>query len=144
MELNSFFERDLNKLIEEISLFNKEEDIWKIKPGVSNSAGNLTLHLTGNLKHFIGATLGKTGYVRDRDKEFTLKNIPREKLVEDINEVKKIIKNTLAGLSEEELNKKISFLKQNEEVTKKYMLIYLISHLSYHLGQINYLRRFIG
>ncbi|HEY5407636.1 MAG TPA: hypothetical protein VIJ92_11120 [Ginsengibacter sp.] len=73
----ALFERDINKLIEEINLYKNEEDIWKIKEGISNSSGNLTLHLLGNLNHFIGATLGNTGYVRERDKEFSLKNIPR-------------------------------------------------------------------
>ena len=65
-------------------LYKNEEDVWKIKEGISNSAGNLTLHLLGNLNHFIGATLGNTGYVRERDKEFSLKNIPRIQLVEDL------------------------------------------------------------
>ena len=65
--ITSLFERDINKLIEELMLYKNEETIWKIKEGISNSGGNLTLHLLGNLNHFIGATLGNTGYVRHRD-----------------------------------------------------------------------------
>ena len=68
--LSSFFRKDLSKLIGEIDLYKNETDLWKIKDGISNSGGNLTLHLIGNLNHFIGATLGNTGYVRERDKEF--------------------------------------------------------------------------
>src|ERR1700690_4209536 len=93
--ITSLFERDINKLIEEINLYKNENDLWKIKEGISNSAGNLTLHLIGNLNYFIGATLGNTGYVRERDKEFSLKNIPRVQLVEDLKKANEVIKNTL-------------------------------------------------
>ena len=68
--LLEFFDRDLNKLHQEISLYENEHQLWIVKESVSNSAGNLCLHLVGNLNHFIGATLGKTGYVREREKEF--------------------------------------------------------------------------
>ena len=82
--LLEFFERDLNKLKEEINLYKDENSLWIINGEISNSAGNLCLHLIGNLNHFIGATLGNTGFVRDRDSEFALKNISRKKLVEEI------------------------------------------------------------
>ena len=101
----SLFERDIHKLIEEIMLYKNEEDVWKIKEGISNSAGNLTLHLLGNLNHFIGATLGNTGYVRERDKEFSLKNIPRIQLVEDIRKAQEVMKDTLLVLSDKDLDK---------------------------------------
>jgi hypothetical protein len=69
------FERDLNKLKEEINLYKEESNLWKIEKNISNSAGNLALHLIGNLHHFIGAVLGNTGYVREREKEFSAVNI---------------------------------------------------------------------
>lgn len=144
MDFPEFFERDLNKLIEEISLFRSEEDIWKTKEGITNSAGNLTLHLIGNLNHFIGSGLGKTGYLRNRDNEFSLKNIPRQKLTEDILEVKKVIHHTLTHLSMEDLKKEFPSLKSEERITVKARLINLLTHLNYHLGQINYLRRILN
>lgn len=82
--LVEFFERDLNKLRDELLLFRSEEDLWKIKGDVKNSAGNLFLHLNGNLNHFIGSVLGSSGYVREREKEFSSKNIPREKILSDL------------------------------------------------------------
>ena len=103
--ITSLFERDINKLIEELMLYKNEETIWKIKEGISNSGGNLTLHLLGNLNHFIGATLGNTGYIRERDKEFSLKNIPRLQLVEELKKVNSVVKNTLTHLSDEDLEK---------------------------------------
>lgn len=140
----SLFERDLNKLIEEINLYNNEEDIWKIKEGISNSGGNLTLHLIGNLNHFIGATLGNTGYVRERDKEFSLKNIPRVQLSEELRNTIGVIKNTLPNLSAEELEKDFPVPIGNKTSSTAYVLLHLLAHLSYHLGQVNYHRRLIN
>lgn len=138
-----FFEKGLNKLAEELNLYKEENDIWKTKDGISNSAGNLALHLVGNLNHFIGKTLGGTDYIRDREKEFSLKNIPRQKLITDIQQVSEVIRNTLPKLSEEDLKKDFP-LKINEETfSTENMLLHLIGHLNYHLGQVNYHRRMI-
>jgi len=141
MNITIFFERDLNKLIEEINLYKNENDIWKTKEGINNSAGNLVLHLLGNLNHFIGKTLGNSDYLRKRDEEFSLKNIPREKLISDLNSLKETIKNTLPKLSDEDLKKDFSLKIRDESFSTENMLIYLLAHLNYHLGQVNYLRR---
>jgi len=141
MNITIFFERDLDKLIEEINLYKNENDIWKTKEGINNSAGNLVLHLLGNLNHFIGKTLGNRDYIRKRDEEFSLKNIPREKLIADINSLKETIKNTLPKLSHEDLKKDFPLKIRDESFSTENMLIYLLAHLNYHLGQINYLRR---
>src|SRR6187402_2238082 len=97
--LIELFERDLQKLNTEISLYKDEANLWLVKEDISNSAGNLCLHLLGNLNHFIGATLGNTGYVRHRDDEFSLKNIPRQDLVTNINNCILIVRETLAKLT---------------------------------------------
>jgi len=141
MNLVTFFENDLDKLSTEISLFKDDASVWKTKEGITNSAGNLALHLVGNLNHFIGKTLGNTGYVRNRDEEFSLKNIPRERLVSDISDLKDTIKNTLPKLSAEELQKDFPLKIRDEVYSTQNMLIYLLAHLNYHLGQVNYLRR---
>jgi len=143
MNITTFFERDLDKLKEEINLFKNEDDIWKIKQGITNPAGNLVTHLLGNLNHFIGKTLGHTDYVRKRDEEFSVKNIPREKLISDINSLKETIKNTLSHLSEEDLKKEFPVKIQEQTFTTQNMLIYLLAHFNYHLGQVNYLRRML-
>jgi hypothetical protein len=143
MNITIFFERDLDKLKEEINLFKNDSDIWKVKDGIINSAGNLTTHLIGNLNHFIGKTLGNTDYVRKRDEEFSVKNISREKLISDIDSLKEIIKNTLPNLSEEDLKKDFPLKIQEQTFTTENMLIFLLAHLNYHLGQVNYLRRLL-
>ncbi len=140
----SLFERDIHKLIEELMLYKNEEDVWKIKEGISNSAGNLTLHLLGNLNHFIGATLGNTGYVRERDKEFSLKNIPRIQLVEDLRKVQEVVKDTLTRLSDKDLDKDFPVPLNDKTLPASFVLMHLLEHFSYHLGQVNYHRRLIG
>ena len=141
MSLSTFFERDLDKIITEISLFENENDIWKIKEGILNSAGNLALHIIGNLNHFIGTTLGNTGYVRNRDEEFSLKDIPFETLIADINDLKETVKNTLSKLSSSDLQNDFPIKIRDEVFSTQNMLVFLLAHLNYHLGQINYLRR---
>ncbi len=142
--ITDIFERDLNRLIEEIRSYKNENDLWKIKEGISNSAGNLTLHLIGNLNHFIGATLGDTGYVRDRPKEFSDKNIPRENLIDDIIKTILVIKKTLSNLSNDDLEKDFPVVFNNAVSSTGFILIHLSGHLNYHLGQINYHRRLLG
>ena len=143
--LISIYQRDLNKLKNELSAYIHESHIWEVRDGISNSAGNLGLHLVGNLKHFIGATLGNSGYVRERDKEFSLKNIPLQELLASIDETIAVIEQTLGRLSEEDLNKPfpIKVPVQHDDDSIRFMLLHLVAHLNYHLGQINYHRRLI-
>ncbi len=142
--LAEIFERDLKKLKDEIMLYTSEEDLWNIKDGISNSGGNLCLHLIGNLNHFIGATLGNTGYVRQRDKEFSLKNIPRQQLAADIDKTMEAVKATLAALNESELEKEFPLEMGGRRAPTGFILLHLSTHFNYHLGQINYHRRIAG
>lgn len=137
----SLFEKDLNKLAEEINLYKNEEDIWKLKEGISNPGGNLALHLVGSLNHFIGAVLGNTGYLRQRDNEFMLKNIPRTQIIQEIRNTTEVVKNTLSGLHEEDLHKDFPVPVGNKVSSTSYILLFFIAHLNYHLGQVNYHRR---
>ena len=141
--LTDLFEKDINKLIEEISLFKSEENLWKIREGITNSAGNLSLHLIGNLNHFIGATLGNSGYIRERDKEFSERNIPRKQLIDDLNNTLTVIKNALTALPEADLEKEYPGAVNQKISSTGHMLIYLLNHFNYHLGQVNYLRRML-
>ena len=141
--LLEFFERDLLKLKEEIGLYPEESAIWEIRPGISNSAGNLCLHLVGNLNHFIGAVLGNTGYIRQRDEEFSLKNIPRTELLLSVDQTILVLKTTLQGFSESDFDKIYPLEKHGKVVTTRYMILHLLTHLNYHLGQINYHRRLL-
>lgn len=135
------FKRDLLKLKQEIESYIDQNKLWHVASGISNSAGNLCLHLIGNLNHFIGAALGNTGYVRNRELEFSQKNISADELVKKINDTIGVVENTLNKLSDDMLNEDFPLLYNNEKVSTMLMLTHLLSHLGYHLGQINYYRR---
>ena len=141
--LIKLFRRDLTKLNAEIELYNEEQDLWLLKNEINNAAGNLSLHVVGNLNHFIGAVLGKTGYIRQRDLEFSLKDIPKAALLKDIETTKVMVETVLSGLNEEDLKKDYPLMVFNETMTTEYFLTHLTTHLAYHLGQINYHRRLI-
>lgn len=135
--------RDLNSLKNEILAFKTDADLWTIKGEIKNPAGVLSQHLCGNLKHFIGATLGNTGYLRNRDLEFSETGLKRDTLVENIEETIDIIKNSLPKLNNSDLEKNYPLPFLGKQVTNGELLLILQSHLAYHLGQINYLRRMI-
>lgn len=141
--LQSLFERDLKRLKKEIELYKKEQHLWYVEEGISNSAGNLCLHLIGNLNAFIGAELGNSGYVRDRDLEFSAKNVSRDELLANIDATAEVVKNTLANLSETQLAVAYPVVVFKEEMTTGWFLVHLATHLNYHLGQINYHRRLL-
>ncbi len=136
-------ERDLNKLKDEINLYKDESDLWEIKNEIKNSSGNLCLHLLGNLNHFIGAVLGNSGYVRNRDFEFAANNIARQDLIKQIDETSVVVKNALEKLSDEDFKKDFPAKFNNEILTTNSMLLNIVTHFNYHLGQINYHRRLI-
>lgn len=141
--LKSLFNRDLNKLKVEIESYQNESQIWAIDKNISNSAGNLCLHLIGNINTFIGAELGKTGYVRDRPLEFSLKDIPRSELISKIDETILVVNTTLDSLSETDLKAIYPQIVFEKEMTTEFFLVHLATHLAYHLGQINYHRRLL-
>lgn len=141
--LIQLFKRDLDKLIEEINLYNDESNLWITTETVSNCSGNLCLHIAGNLNAFVGAELGKTGYIRQRDKEFSLKHIPRATMIAQIEEVKTIVENTLSKLTITDLQQEYPLQVFKRPMTTEYFLVHLVTHLSYHLGQINYHRRLL-
>ena len=142
--LIELYERDLDKLRTEIESYSNEEDLWKTGDGISNSAGNLCLHLVGNLQHFLGAVLGESGYVRDRDAEFANKNVARSDLLATIDSTKTIVVETLNKLSDDDFAKTYPIEVFGHPMKTGYFLTHLTTHLNYHLGQINYHRRLLG
>ena len=141
--LKILFNRDLNKLKQEIELYQNENNLWKIEKGISNSAGNLCLHLIGNLNNFIGSELGKTNYSRNRPLEFSLKHIPKTELIEKIEETILVLNKTLDTVTPEVLKQEYPILVFESKSTTEFFLVHLSTHLDYHLGQINYHRRLL-
>lgn len=139
----AIFQQDLLRLRKEIESYKSEKNIWKTSEGISNAAGNLCLHLIGNLNTYIGATLGKTGYVRNRDLEFSLKDIAKEELLQKIDATMNVVEASLTGLRPEQLQEAYPLVIWDKPMTTEYTLIRLTAHLSYHLGQVNYHRRLL-
>lgn len=135
--------RDLEKLKEEIEAYQNEEKIWYIEKNILNSAGNLCLHLVGNLNAYIGAEYGKTGYVRNRADEFALKDVPRAELVDKIEKAIIMIEKTFDMISEDQLNEKYPAEIVLKDASTEHFFVHLAMHLGYHLGQINYHRRLL-
>jgi len=142
--LAEIYERDLDKLKDEIGLYEDEADLWKASEGITNPAGNLCLHLTGNLNHFFGAVLANNGYVRDRDSEFANKNVSKSDMLADIDVARNVVLSTLAELTEEDLDKPYPIDVFGKPMTTGYFLTHLTTHLNWHLGQINYHRRLMA
>jgi uncharacterized damage-inducible protein DinB len=141
--LIKLFRRDLNKLKEEINAYQKEENLWISNDMISNSTGSLVLHLVGNLNHFIGTILGDSGYVRQRELEFSLKDVPRAELIAQIDETTNVVVSVLEGLTAADLQKEYKRRVCEDDMTTAYFLVHLSTHLAYHLGQINYHRRLL-
>ena len=141
--LKTLFRRELEKLKKEIASYKDETKLWAVEKGIANSAGNLCLHLIGNLNNYIGKELGGTGYIRNRDLEFSQKDIPRIELLKKIDETILVVENALDKLTIQQLEEEYPAPVFNYTMTTGFFLVHLTAHLTYHLGQINYHRRFL-
>lgn len=131
-ELKELFVRDLNRLKDELSFYSSVSELYRIDNDIKNSAGNLVLHLCGNLKHFIGAILNNTGYVRDRKKEFSKKdNFPSE-LIENVAETIEVVENYFDNVNEDDFDRHFPMNVFKKEMSTRHMLIHLYGHLNYH------------
>ena len=138
-ELAQLYARDLDKVITDLEAFSSEEDLWKISGDVKNSAGNLGLHIAGNLLHFIGAQIGGSDYVRNRPFEFEGRNVPLQEIIDQINQAKSEIIRVLPSLTDEQLAAPLDNIPY--DLTTGGFILHLYHHMGYHAGQINYLRR---
>ncbi|MFN0204615.1 MAG: DUF1572 family protein [Bacteroidia bacterium] len=141
--LVELFERDIYRVKEELLAYEDERDMWLLQANITNTAGNLALHLIGNLNHFIGATLGNSGYVRTRELEFSSRNVPRAEIIANLENTAKIVKSSILSLSETNFSQNFPLEKDGKILSMTYMLLHLLTHLDYHLGQINYHRRML-
>lgn len=137
------FSKYLHNLKKEISAYNDDAGLWKLSEGINNTPGNLTLHICGNLRHNIGAVIGNTGYVRNRDLEFSVKNISKDDILKEIDATREMIIPVLEGLTPADYTKPFPESSHGEEQTTIDALIRLALHFGYHVGQINYHRRLL-
>ncbi|WP_420577561.1 DinB family protein [Ekhidna sp.] len=142
-DFKQLFIRDLDRLKGECEAYSDESKLWIKVDGINNSAGNLTMHLCGNLQHFIGAVLGESDYKRNRDFEFSGK-ASFEELLSEIESTKQVIDNYFNNVDPASFSSKYPLELFGYPMTVNYFLIHLEGHLNYHLGQINYHRRILS
>lgn len=141
--LKTLYGRDIKKLREEINAYQDESRIWLVEKNIANSAGNLCLHLIGNLNTYLGAEIGKTGYVRNRDLEFSDKGVSKAELLKKIDDTLLVVEKALDSMTEEDFDKEYPIIVFEDKMTTGFYLIHTATHLMYHLGQINYHRRLL-
>ncbi|WP_296699196.1 DUF1572 family protein [Algoriphagus sp.] len=142
-QLIKLFDRDIERLYKEIEAYSDEGVLWQTQNEINNSAGNLCLHLLGNLQAFVGHELGGFNYQRDREFEFAGKNVPKSKLLSDISNLKRIMISSLEGMDESLIMENYPKEIFGKPMSNEYFLIHLYGHFNYHLGQINYHRRLL-
>jgi len=135
--------RELEAFAREVESFPDDESLWKTLPGVTNSAGNLALHACGNLKHFVGAVLGGTGYIRQRPTEFATRAGRREDVARGLREAAEVVGAVLPHLTTQALDQPFPEAHDGTQLPCGRFLLHLVTHLCFHLGQASYLRRIL-
>lgn len=142
--LTTLLARELNAFARELDLFPDDQTVWKTAPGLTNSAGNLALHVAGNLQHFVGAVLGGTGYVRNREMEFSRSSGMRAEIKVELDAATRVVKEVLPTLSGAALASAYpSNLVAGKDIVTALFLQHLCSHAAFHLGQAGYVRRVV-
>ena len=142
-DLRRMIMRDASSLRDELMGYENDGQLWKILPGTKNAAGTLVLHLAGNLQHFFGAVLGKTGYVRNRDAEFSRREVPRAELLAEVDRAVAAARTGLTALKESDLERPYPEDLAGHAWPTGLLLFHMATHLAYHLGQIDYHRRMV-
>jgi len=139
--LRSVILRDLETVRAEVEAYENEADLWAMPGGVPNSGGTLALHLAGNLEHFVGAVLGGSGYVRDREAEFGDRDVPRAEIVARIDAAIENVRAAFDQLDDDRLGDPFPQEVAGTQLSTGRFLTHLATHFAYHLGQLDYHRR---
>jgi hypothetical protein len=127
--------------IRELAAPLEQGEFWtkSVEPG--NSAGHLVLHLTGNLNHFVGGQLGATGYVRNREREFTETQVPsKEAALAGLDAAVATFRRVVGGLNEQQL---LAPHPEGRFGSVLDTLVHLLAHFALHRGQMSYIVRLV-
>jgi hypothetical protein len=141
VDLLVLLRRDLHGFIREVEAFPDDATLWRTVPGIRNSAGNLALHVAGNLRLLLGAVLGGTGYQRDREQELSQRAGSRAEVVAALEGAALELELGLKALTAESLAAPFPMAVGGLQPATGRFLVHLASHLAFHLGQAGYLRR---
>lgn len=135
--------RELDGFSRGIALFPDDETLWRTVPGVPNAAGNLALHVAGNIRYFVGTVIGHTGYLRDRDAEFSRRTGTRDEVLAELADARRVVHDVLRRFSDADLEPPMPHLPLDGAVPLRRFLMHLAVHAGYHLGQADYVRRIV-
>jgi hypothetical protein len=139
--LQTVLHRELGAVRRSVEAYPDEASLWRLPAGLPNAGGTLVLHIAGNLRYYVGAVLGGSGYVRDRDAEFSRRDVPRDELLAEVDAAIDVVERTLGALPDDGLDAVYPERIAGRELTSRDWLVHLASHLAYHLGQLDYHRR---
>lgn len=142
-ELKTFLMRDLDAVARELDLYPDDSSVWQSVPGLPNSGGTLILHLSGGTQHFFGATLADTGYLRNREAEFSRRDVPRSELRAEVAAAQGAVEAAFSHLTEDRLEQPFPVRIGDAQLSTRLTILQLMTHLAYHLGQLDYHRRIV-
>jgi uncharacterized damage-inducible protein DinB len=136
---NDYF-RTMQKRVHELVGPLSQQQLWTKPYTYGNSIGNLILHLTGNLNYYIGARMGETGYVRDRDLEFRDSGKAKEELLRKFDRAIEVVVQTVSKQSATDWA--APYTAERTQMHDRFsMVLNCAAHANHHVGQIIYLQR---
>ena len=140
-DLANYYEyvaKQLHKWVDPLS----NEQFWHNPYSYGNSVGHLLLHLTGNLSYYIGARIAATGYVRDRDREFTeTQRPPKEQVLEKFDRTIALVVATIRKQSAGDWALEYSAEREPEAKERFAAFLRCAGHAYHHVGQIIFLSK---
>jgi hypothetical protein len=132
--------RDYGKRVRDLSEKLSEQEFWTKPYPYGNSVGHLALHIIGNLNHYIGAHIAQTGYVRDRDREFTESDPPpKEEVVRRVDEVVELVAKTIEGQTTDSWTAGYNAIGMESANNRFMAFLRCAAHFQHHIGQMIYL-----
>lgn len=141
--IRTLLTRELDAFVREVELMPDDDTLWKVRGGVTNSCGNLALHVSGNLQDYVGRVLGGSAYVRDREREFSTRAGSRADVVAELRRAVAAVDDSLRRLEPARLDETFPVALSGVQPRIGVLLLHLLSHTGFHLGQAGYLRRLL-
>ncbi|TVR64648.1 MAG: DinB family protein [Gemmatimonadales bacterium] len=139
--LKRLLTRDLEMVARQVAAYPNDRLLWVELPGRPNPGGTLAVHVAGNLEHYVGAVLGRTGYVRDRERELAVRGLTRGEVGDEVAGALDTVARVLGSLEAGDLDRPYPELQRGRRLRTGDFLLHLAMHLAYHLGQLDSHRR---
>jgi uncharacterized damage-inducible protein DinB len=138
--LANYFEKVAAKLHKWVDPLANEE-FWRNPYSYGNDVGHLVLHVTGNLNYYIGAQIAGSGYVRDRDREFTETAQPtKEDVLREFDRAIALVSETIRKQSAGDWTK--DYFAERSTANDRFSIVLdCAAHADHHVGQIINLSR---